>query len=170
MLETEAVRLGRNLTMPTTPAAREDDLVTQLRNDLPSLASHTAVELDDLILGRAKSLLAIKELGSVMADFLASDQNPSHMTALVDPRTMVIVGRAINDSGLATTSPLTTVKDLRQEAELISKTLLSLTLEGPKPDDEALAKMRDFCLKLSKLAMASHPVGQEYRQRHPLRR
>src|SRR5713226_2015401 len=112
--------------MSTTPTAQKDALLIQFRNDLPSLASHAAVELDDLILGRGKSLAAIRQLGSVMADFLAWDQNASQMTAVIDPRTMVVVGRAISDSGLATTSPLITVQDLRQEAELISKMLLSL--------------------------------------------
>ena len=159
-------------TMPTTPTLHKGDLMSQLRNDLPSLASHAAVELDDVILGRVKSLAAVEQLASVMSEFLTSADKADQLTASVDPRTMVIVSRAINDSGLAGSSPLTKVKDLQQEADVISKKLRSLTEPDAlkKLDHDALEKMRAFCLKLSKFAMVSYRAGEEYRHRHPFRR
>lgn len=156
---------GEGPSMTATTIARNDSPL--LRDDLPSLASHAAVELDDLILGRPKTLGAVEQLATAMSDLLAA-LDASQVTTWVDPRTMVVVGRAINDSGLA---KAVTVDDLRQEAEVLSKQLLSLTdprSSAPPTDD--LAKIRDFCLKLSKLALASRGTGQEYRQQHPLRR
>lgn len=152
--------------MTTAMGGQRDLLTMQPRNDLSSLASHAAVELDEVILGRAKALPAVQELAGVLSQLLASG-DPGHPTAGADPRTLVTVARAINDSGFARTS---TVYELRQEAEGISRMLLSLTgAAEAQPTPEALAKMREFCLKLSKLALASRRTGPEFRQ-HPLRR
>jgi hypothetical protein len=152
----------------TTPAtARASDISVQLGNDLASLASHAAVELDELILGRAKSLSAVEQLAVVISELLASP-DPNQVVTRADPRMMVAVGRAINDSGLAQT---TTVEGLRHEATVLSQMLLSLTRpETTLPKMEALERMRGFCLRLSKIALASRRSGQEFQQRHPLRR
>lgn len=132
--------------------------------DLPSLASLAAVELDDLIVGR--KTLHVEALPR-LAEALQSWVRPEGEGAVglrLDPTRMVVMKRAFDDADPFGGRPVT-VEDL-------IRTTASLTrlLERPAEErsEDMLKRLRSFCLSLSRRAATSLYADDD--DGHPFRR
>ena len=146
--------------------------IWELESDLPSLASHAAVELDNLILNRAQHLEAVRRLANmILGSFIPAGKGEAKQSAF-DPTVVVLMNRAIADSGLPDRN-LRTVDELVKRADQIGEVLKRVS-EHPREfrerDEEFLAQMRDFCVALSSRASARDLLFEEAEQPHPYRR
>lgn len=155
---------------PATQTSSLQDVLWALEGGLPSLATHAALELDNLILGLSRELHAVKHLALIMNGDKVEYSGISSLPRSLhnDPMTAFVVNRAIHESGLSEHAP-TTVNELIKHAEAISKRLKAV-IRAPKKsrnDLEELKKLRDFCLKLSSLASASAPSIYDFNHAKP---
>ena len=134
--------------------------------DLPFLASRAAIELDNLLLGRSKTLISVIALATRLRNSFRLDANGGSPRSLVDPATLTVLGEAINRSTVH--PPLTSVEDLIKKACAIADDLTKKT--DPKDDRESLIWARAFCVALSHLASAYHKSIFDLRPPHPFRR
>ena len=143
-----------------------------LEYDLASLASHAAVELDNLILGRAERLDAVSYLARVILGSFASASKSAMRIPTFDPATAVVMRHAIVDSEMAGPE-LTTINDL---SKLAGRIRVNLERLGKDPesfrrqDQEQLKRMRSFCVALSRRASALDQSVDDIEQTHPFRR
>jgi len=151
--------------------ASRETYIQRNRVDLPSLASHAAIELDNLIRGQEIQLEAVPRLASLISDTIPPIEGLPAPTSLLDPMTVVVMNRAITDSKMAGT--MTTVLELVQEAGKIGAYLKRVN-EDPqrfgKENVELLEQMRAFCLALSKRASAHRKSIEDVKPPHPFRR
>jgi len=129
------------------------DKIELLRNDLSTLACHTAIELEHLIHGRKFSfkLDALEQLIKVLSKVIPSESDCNSPDLFIDPTTIRVIHHAIVQYG---NDKLTTVDQLFEEARKITQSLkriIELDREGKKEIEE-VKKMKNFCLKLSKSA------------------
>jgi len=146
-----------------------------IEEDLPSLACHAAVELDNLILNKSKNLDAVLKLTEVISNLgLISNQGQQtngQLLAHLNPATAVAFNGAISDSKLAMS--LTTVQEIMKEADQITQRLKSLFDNPQKAGEEGIEetkKLRSFCLALSKRSLANDPPLYDLIPEHPHRR
>ena len=140
--------------------------------DLASLACDAAIELDNLILGRSEALDAVHRLATTISEVLSSTAQTSAQIAWLDPTTVVVMKRAIDDS-IAPKTPVTTVPELVQEANKIKKRLIGLegnTSSLKLQDMKDIEQMRAFCLALSKRASAQGQPLYDRKPDRPFRR
>ena len=69
----------------------------RLESDLASLACQTAIEMDNLILGRLTTLDAANRLISAISESIPKDGDPFSPTSLLDPTVVLAFNRAIGD-------------------------------------------------------------------------
>lgn len=132
----------------------------ELEMDLASLASQAAIDLDDLLLGRRKELMAVKVLAAKIAASLPSGQT-------MDATTAVAVQRALIETpGLPQS---TTVNELLNSAAELTARLSKLVSEPEPKDTEEVRQLRSFCVALSRSSTVLQ--GSPYdRPEHPFRR
>lgn len=143
--------------------------------DLPSLACHAAIELDNLIRDKSKELVAVIQLIEVISDvgevLSSSDTAKGSPLAHLNPATAVALNAAIADSKLSTA--LNNLSDLGRETDQVIQSLREL-VENPQRTVEKepakADKLKSFCLSLSKRALASEPPLYEAESQHPYRR
>jgi hypothetical protein len=120
-------------------------------NDLSSLACLAAIELDEAILGRESGFESARNLAEKINSSLVLVQEGLGF----DPTAVVIMSRAIQNSCWLS-EPATKVEHVITQAGEITRRLLNLTQSGlrhdPLPD---LARLRSFCVVLSKVALAA---------------
>jgi hypothetical protein len=110
---------------------------------LPVLACNAAIEVDDLILGRTTELLAVRQLGQVLAAALTD----AGALPASDPAMVSALNSAIGDSALS--SQPTTTRELIEQAASISG---ALNRASRSVDVATLSRLRAFCLALSRRA------------------
>lgn len=119
-------------------------------DDLPALAAHAAVELDNLILGRRTPVDSIRRLARVLSD---SVRSASPRSLGLNPTTTVAVNRAIAAS---TGSYGVNVSAVVSNTGRVTKRLAQAKLGTP---ERSLKELRTFCLALVRSAAAAgrHP-------------
>lgn len=152
--------------------ASEEAMLWELESDLPSLASQAAIELDNLILGRSSQVEAIRRLALRIGESVERDAEPASALSRLDPKTVVVIKRAIDDA-LRLNAPLTTVDELvhetgkiRERLERVSQNPQALQQHGI----DSLKQMRAFCLALSRRASAHEQSMDDRKPPHPFRR
>lgn len=134
--------------------------------DLAWIACQAATELDNLLLGKAVSVNAVKGLSSALASVATG--GPAAPSSLIDPTTTVVLGRALRDADPA----LKGLEDLvRVTVHLVDQ--LRQVAEPPGgrtvEQESTLRSLRTFCLALSRHAAAVTPSPAN-RPDHPFRR
>ena len=140
--------------------------------DLSDVASRAAVELDNLLLGKSRDLQATTDLVEYITESIPENADSVKSGAGLDTTTVIVLNRAIDDSSVAA-HPVSTVADLATEIYKILRQLEELknSLNDPKEVVcEKLAKLRDFCLALSKGASLQGMPSQDLEPQHPFRR
>jgi len=140
--------------------------------DLATTACRAAIELDDLILERASSLDHVQALSSLLSPSSAPTPDSEEPFHFISPTTVVVVHRAIDDTGVAG-QRLDTVGELLKEAARIGdqlKVLAAGPVTGMRPNGVDLAQMRAFCVALSRRAEAEDMPLEERFPAHPHRR
>jgi hypothetical protein len=131
---------------------------------LPMLATRAAVELDAQRRGKNSDMDAVRELGGLLKNSLdqKSEAGPSQQpTSLLDPGTMVLVGRALER---VLDKHVTKIVELQQKLREISEWFEQSASNADASRAEAL---RDFCLALASGASAHH---REFRDEKPTNR
>jgi len=130
---------------------------------IPFLATRAAVQLDNLILKRTKSVEAIARLGASLRETATVSASAVSKKALVDPLAIRIL-RLVSQQAVkdAPTAPDDLVRQAKDNGDK-----LVAAAAGTATDDE-LRMLRTYCLALSR-ALASF---QQSRQEHlkPLHR
>ena len=140
--------------------------------DLSSLACDAAIELDNLILGKNSNTRAVRCLADLVLESLSVKPKSPMDAALLNPATVAVMHRAIDDS-MTFSNPLTTVNQVIKEAGKIHKRFKSVS-DNPdmcrQQDPNGLVEMRTFCLALSKHASAYDRSIDEWELRNPFGR
>ena len=143
--------------------------------DLPLLANHAAIELDNLIRKKREDLKAVNKLIEVISrELVLSSSDPTSKITLVqlNPATAVALNYAINDSKLSTTTQ-TKISDVIRETRQVVQCLRRV-VENPQKaleeEPEKIEQLKSFCLALSKRALARKLPRYKTESRHPYRR
>jgi hypothetical protein len=115
---------------------------------LPLLASEAAIELDDLLLGKAVDLRATRCLALRLETSTEKIGESSDRKSLMDPTTVSVFTSAMRASGLRSVHTLT---ELASEAWQISEKLKSTETDQNK---EQLKRLRAFCIELARKTVA----------------
>ncbi len=148
-----------------TSSSTEPKTIRVLDPDLPLLASEAAVDIDNIISDRGVELAAIHSLAEMLSNSIEFKPPNGFTRSLMDPATETMLGTAMAKV-LGKSSP-SELKHLLREASSIASELLS---DEPTKDYEKLAKARDFCMTLSKTAVAYNKSIRDLRPSHPYRR
>jgi len=116
--------------------------------DLPSLASHAAIELDDLIRNRRTSVDAIQRLATVLSESVI--RIARRRSSSLNPTTAVVVNRAISE---ATGARGESLSDIVVSTDRIAKLLRGA--KNTKRRREQLEQLQAFCLALARHASAA---------------
>lgn len=157
--------------MPSLHVAEKTEL-WELEGDLSSVACHAAIELDNLLLGKATDLKEVQRLIRTIADVIPSVQEPSSIAPMLkNATTVVLIKRALHDSHPGTS--VTKVDELVTHAKQIAESLNQLVI-NPKAfteiQSDELHRMRSFCVALSKHALGSERSRYQTKPEHPFRR
>jgi len=135
-----------------------------LEPSLPMLATRAAVELDAQRRGSVVSMEAVRKLSELLKN--SFDQNVEgtasrQFTSLLDPNTMVLVGRALE---AIPDKRVTKVAELKQMMGEIAEWL---DQSAANSDTSRAEVLRDFCLALAKGASTHH---RDFRDEKPSNR
>ena len=135
-----------------------------LSSNFAFLALEAAVELDDIIRGKASSSDAVIELAKSLQE-TTSEIGGSSLTSLADPLSADLLNRALEQSS----SPrMSTVESLIRRANDVAS---SLQKARSGSGAEELENLRNFCLALSQVTSAYQQEERERtRPQHPRRR
>jgi hypothetical protein len=133
--------------------------------DLPFLASEAAVDIEILLTGGEENLSALRRLTDRLHNSLDFSNEDGTPRSLMDPATLSVLGEAVTET--AKNESLRRVEDLISEAVKIFKALSDENLKNNKNE---LEQARDFCINLSKAAMAYRKSIRDLRPSHPFRR
>jgi hypothetical protein len=134
------------------------------------VACQAATELDNLLLGRAVSIDAVKGLSSALSASVAVGTGAAAPASLIDPTTTVVLTRALRDS-----DPQLTGKNLddlvRVTVHLVDQLRQAAEPANARTTDDlnTLRGLRAFCLAVSRHAAAASPAPAN-RPEHPFRR
>jgi hypothetical protein len=134
--------------------------------DLPLLASHAAIELENIIQDVDREFDAMRQLAERLANSVQTDQRTAAFRSLMDPPTTVILNNALVASKLPAK---TTSEQLAQVAQEIASQLQQLPTQT-KLEHDHLARLRDFCLAISSLTAAYQRSILDLRPTHPFRK
>ena|ERR1700733_12289982 len=135
--------------------------------ELPSLASLAAVELDDLLLGRPKRFDAVARLAKALSESVTSE-GETRPTVQLDPTRLLVINRAFDDSRISA-ADLTTVDELVQSTVELTRALEQFK-QSTEPSVDHVQRLRSFCLALSRRASAVVYGNEDLEQRSPFRR
>jgi hypothetical protein len=158
--------------MPTLDSASQiEPRESLLENDLPTVACHAAIEIDNLLLDRSGDFLSVQRLVSFISESIPLEHDPTSPNWLRDPTAVAVVNRALSDA--ATRKPISTVDELVREAgDLLQqfRELLRNPQEFKNSHTAKLAEMKSFCLALSRRATAAKESPHNRMPEHPFRR
>jgi hypothetical protein len=135
-----------------------------LEPTLPMLATRAAVELDAQRRGRTNDMEAVRELGDLLKNSLdqkVGAETPLQSTSLLDPSTMVLVGRALERI------PDVHVKKVAELQQKLREVSEWFEQSASKADASRAEVLRDFCLALANGVSAHH---REFRDEKPTSR
>ncbi len=154
----------------STVEETQDLIAWQLESDLASLACQAAIELDNLVLGRATTFPSVGRLVAAIAESVPEDDDPGSPSSSLDATAALALNRAISE--VIPGSAPTHVTDLVRRVAGITQQLSELVSNpGHSRVNRAseLKQMRSLCLALSKHASASMPSPEERTPEHPFR-
>jgi hypothetical protein len=135
-----------------------------LNPDLPFLASEAAVDIDNILAGGARELGKIRELVELLNTSVNPASEESVPISQLDPGTLTVLGEAV--TAAVRNGTFQEVSDLiRETAKIVS----SLECDEPETNRMELEKAREFCLALSRAALAYRMSIYEWRPPHPFR-
>lgn len=134
-----------------------------LDTDLPILASEAAIDIQNILSNESEDLTAIQRLAQRLKNSIEADTTGGSPHSLMDPATLSVLSEAMVQSveGFASQS----VEDLLREAFKIAG-----ELSDTKSNRPSLEQARDFCVALSRAAMAYHKSIRDLSPSHPFRR
>ncbi|HUY32086.1 MAG TPA: hypothetical protein VMV69_04840 [Pirellulales bacterium] len=143
----------------------------KMENDLPAVACHAAVELDNLVLDRPGGFVSVARLISLISESIPQEHDPASPNWLRDPTAVVVVNRALGDA----TPPksISTVDELVKEAGSLVQRFSELVRNPTKfrqSNTNELNEMRAFCLALSRRASATKRSPHDRIPEHRFRR
>lgn len=145
-----------------TPALRP--WLRALEPSLPMLATRAAVELDAQRRGTASNMEAVRKLRDLLKnsfDQEVENGTSRQSTFLLDPNTMVMVGRALE------TIPERRVTKVAELQPMIREIANWLDQSANNSGASRVEILRDFCLALAKGASAHH---RDFRDERPTNR
>ena len=132
--------------------------------DLPLIAAKAAVELDMLAAERPTDMASVQILIEMLQNSVVYEE--AAPKSFLDASTVTLMNYAITSSNWSTAP--TTVSDVACQAAKIAETLNKAVQEkGPKA---VIAKLRNFCIALSRCASSYRHSVFSSRPRHPFRR
>jgi hypothetical protein len=136
-------------------AIQARDQSDEVQEDLASLASRAAVELDHVVLGRlarAEGLPAVTRLANSLRDW--SDVNqPAAPDSALNPTTAVVLHRALNEY-TGHQAP-THLQEILEKAAEVTERLRLVATQPASHDPGEVIRLRTFCIDLSKQALAA---------------
>lgn len=144
---------------------QSDQGLRALDPNLPFLASEAAIDIDNLLSNRAEDLTAIETLAKLLTNSMEQGGTGGPPRSLMDPGTLTVLGQALAEA--RSSQALQKMEDLLTEAARIAGSLSSHDLKE-KPDE--LERLRDFCVALSRAAVAYHKSIGDLRPSHPFLR
>jgi len=134
--------------------------------ELPFLASEAAVDLSNIISGNSEDIGAIRRLADRLRNSIKKSSSGEPSCSLMDPATLTILGGAAAELS-STDVPLRKVDDLLAKTLEIAEFLSS---EEMLEKTDKLEQARDFCVALSRAAIAYRQTIRDLRPSHPFRR
>ncbi len=135
--------------------------------DLPFLASEAAIDIDNMLTKNSYDFNAIHLLAERLKNSIQFDAPNASSHSLMDPATLSVLGEAVAKSTRKTNNSHkidNLLKEAAKIADLLSK-------ETPIEDREELEKVREFCVALSRAALAYRKSIRDIITRpHPFRR
>src|SRR6266542_1183899 len=119
----------------------------KLGSDLPSIACQAALELDNLLLGRANALPSVRELSARLTEEVPALPDLASPLSLIDPSTVVVLHGTFQESQI--TTPSDNIEDLTRQAGEIVRRLKAASDDPPAArasDKEGLRQLKQFCL------------------------
>ncbi|MCK9623080.1 MAG: hypothetical protein M0R47_21405 [Methylobacter sp.] len=140
--------------------------IRALDPELPFLASEVAVDLANLISGDSDDMAAIKQLANTLKNSIKKGPSGAPSRSLMDPAALIILGGAAAEfTGINLSSQK--VDDLIAAAENIADFLSSDNIQQV-PDK--LKEAMNFCVALSRAAIAYRQSIRDLQPSHPFRR
>lgn len=138
--------------------------VLDWETDLASIASRAAAELDDKLLARngIHPLTALQKLSEYLELSVANVADPAKPSSSLNPTTAVLLRRAIPGG-----HEINRLEVLLTEARRLSERLTA-TATAATSEPQEIAALRDFCVALSRHALAMRRSPLE-RPGHPFR-
>jgi hypothetical protein len=134
--------------------------------DLLFLASEAAVDLANLISGDSDEVDAIKQLANTLKNSIKKGPSGTPSRSLMDPAALIILGGAAAEASSADLSSQK-VDDLLATAANIADFLSSDNL---RQAPEKLKEAMNFCVALSRAAIAYRKSIRDLQPSHPFRR
>ncbi len=144
---------------------QEDPKLRVLDPDLPILASEVAIDIENILSDGPVALTAIHRLAEKLNNSIEAGIAGGAPRSLMDPATLSVLSEAMLQSGGRFASH--SVADLLSEAFGIAG---ELSRDDPGSDRSSLEQARNFCVALSKAAMAYHRSIRDLSPSHPFRR
>jgi hypothetical protein len=138
-----------------------------LQPSLPMLATRAAVELDTLRRGNQSDMEAVRELSELLKNSFEQEyeNDGTHRAgSLLDPSTMLLVGRAI------ATIPDKRVTKVAEVQQIILEVAKWLDETAANASPGRAVVLRDFCLELARGASSHHRDFRDEKPTHPYRR
>ena len=140
--------------------------IRALDPDLPFLASEAAVDLANLISGDSDDMQAIRQLATTLKNSIKKGSSGAPSRSLMDPAALTIVGGAAAEFSSANQSSRK-IDDLLTTAIEIAEFLSS---ENMQQAPDKLKEAMNFCVALSRAAIAYRQSIRDLRPSHPFRR
>lgn len=145
----------------------------KIEPDLPTLASISAVEIDNIILNRQQGIYSIERLISKIKNMISlldiNDRTSS--ISRIDPRNLVIINRAIIQSKNGDNH-----NNINEVLKQVNYFLLKLNKivenhnSGVIQDNNELINIRSFCIALSKISSSYSVFSSQMDYSHPFKR
>jgi hypothetical protein len=142
-------------------APQSNHALRALDPDLPFLASEAAIDIDNVLSNGPKDSRATRALYDLLKNSIDLGNTDAPPRSLMDPATLTVLGEAVAEARRAS---LQSVEDLLGEAAKIAESLLN-----EHPTRPELEQARDFCLALSRAAVAYRKSIRDMRPSHPYR-
>lgn len=133
--------------------------------DLPFLASEAAIDLDNLHSGTYTEVDAVRRLAERLKNSVPSRYDHANRRVL-DPATLIVLGEAVTVSLWNEESPQKVDELLAKAAEIAD----FLSGDELTKNPEKLNSARNFCVALSRAALAYRKSLRDLRPPHPFRR
>jgi len=132
--------------------------------DLPFLASEVAIDIDNILKGKAKEQSAMRLLAEKLSGAIETDTQGTPLRSRMDMATLGVMGEAFSESFNMQSKQ--NINDLLAKAGQIIKILMD---NNPGTNPSELKKAHSFCIALSRASAAYSESIRDLRTAHPNR-